>query len=107
MTLSIGSSFIVAIVAVVCVAAFIGVVLWAQRRPYFKRASRQKNATGVKGGTQMGDPHNVAPSREEVIGLADPAASTDPAVPTDPAGPADSQPTGSRTGGRHATGRRR
>ena len=61
MTVSVGNSFIIAIVAVVCVAAFIGITLIAARRPYFKHPKPENTPTGVSGGIHVGDPRSVSP----------------------------------------------
>jgi hypothetical protein len=60
-TVSVGNSFIIAIVAVVCVAAFIGITLIAARRPYFKHPKPENSPTGVSGGIHVGDPRSVSP----------------------------------------------
>jgi len=70
LTLSIGTGFLIALIAIVCLAAFIGIVMWAQHRPYFKRSAQLNNEAGGKGGTHAGDPRSVAPDREEVINQA-------------------------------------
>jgi hypothetical protein len=67
MTVSVGSSFIIAIAAIVVLAAFIGIVLWMNRRPHAKNPRRVKTQTGVYGGIHEGDPRSVSPSRYEVV----------------------------------------
>lgn len=68
MTASIGTSFLIALVVVVCLGLCIGIVLWASKRPYFKHRVRpRQTGTGVIGGIHEGDPRSVAPNREEVI----------------------------------------
>ena len=61
MTLSMGNSFIIAIVSIACVAAFIGITLFASRRPYFKHPKPDSGPTGVSGGRHLGDPRSVSP----------------------------------------------
>jgi hypothetical protein len=61
MTVSVGNSFIIAIVALVCVAAFIGITLIAARRPYFRHPKPQAGPTGVSGGRHVGDPRSGSP----------------------------------------------
>jgi hypothetical protein len=74
MTASVGMSFLIALVAVVCVGLFVGIVMWAGRRPYFKnRVRSRKTGTGVIGGIHQGDPRSVAPRRDEVVEPADPS----------------------------------
>jgi hypothetical protein len=72
-TLSVGASFLIALVAVVCVGAFIGIVMWASRRPYFKHRTPTQNPTGVTGGIHVGDARSMAPHRDEVVEPAEPA----------------------------------
>ena len=64
MTVSVGDSFIIALVAVVCVAAFIGITLIAARRPYFKHPKPEHSPTGVSGGVHVGDPRSMSPHGE-------------------------------------------
>ena len=73
MTLSVGNSFIIAIVSVVCVAAFVGITLFAARRPYFKRPKPDSGPTGVSGGRHLGDPRSVSPHGEVPIPEDEPA----------------------------------
>ncbi|HEY3955214.1 MAG TPA: hypothetical protein VGM53_17740 [Streptosporangiaceae bacterium] len=61
MTVSVADSFIIAIVCVACVAAFIGITLFASRRPYFKHPKPDSGPTGVSGGRHVGDPRSVSP----------------------------------------------
>jgi hypothetical protein len=61
MTVSVGDSFIIAIVAVVCVAAFVGITVIASRRPYFKHPKPDSGPTGVSGGRHVGDPRSMSP----------------------------------------------
>lgn len=61
MTVSVADSFIIAVVCVVCVAAFIGITLFASRRPYFKHPKPDSGPTGVSGGSHLGDPRSVSP----------------------------------------------
>jgi hypothetical protein len=72
-TVSVGNSFIIAIVAVVCVGAFVGITLIASRRPYFKHPKPDSGPTGVSGGRHLGDPRSVSPHGEV------PAAEDEPA----------------------------
>ncbi|HEY2574950.1 MAG TPA: hypothetical protein VGI74_01450 [Streptosporangiaceae bacterium] len=67
MTVSVGDSFIIAGVILVVLAAFIGIVLWMNRRPYAKHPKRVKTQTGVHGGIHEGDPRSVSPHRDEVV----------------------------------------
>jgi hypothetical protein len=67
-TVSVGMSFLIALVIVVCLGAFIGIVMWASKRPYFKNRVRpRQTGTGVIGGIHQGDPRSVAPRRDEVV----------------------------------------
>jgi hypothetical protein len=61
MTVSVGDSFIIALAAVVCVAAFISITLIAAKRPYFKHPKPENSPTGVSGGIHVGDPRSVSP----------------------------------------------
>lgn len=72
MTVSVGSSFIIAAVIIVVLVIFIGIVLWANRRPYFKHPKRLRTRTGVRGGVHEGDPRSVSPPRDEVVEPSDP-----------------------------------
>ena len=75
MTASVGSSFAIALVIVVCLGLCIGIVMWAAHRPSFKHRSRPpKTETGLSGGIHQGDPRSVSPHRDE------------PVVPDDQAG---------------------
>jgi hypothetical protein len=75
MTASVGTSFLIALVVVVCLGFCIGIVMWASRRPYFKHPIRpRQTGTGVIGGIHEGDPRSVAPHRDEV---AEPAPADD------------------------------
>lgn len=65
LTLSVASSFILGAVIVVALAAFILVVVYAARRPYFRHP--RKPSTRVSGGVHQGDPRSVAPRRDEVV----------------------------------------
>ena len=67
MTVSVGSSFIIALVIVIALAMFIGIVVLAGRRPYFKRPKPPQSQTGVRGGIHEGDPRSVAPRRDEPV----------------------------------------
>ena len=73
MTVSVGSSFIIALVVVIALAMFIGIVVLADRRPYFRRPRPPRNPTGVRGGIHQGDPRSVAPRRDEPAEPAEPA----------------------------------
>ena len=72
MTVSVGSSFIIAIVIVIALAIFIGVVVIADRRPFFKHPKPPQNPTGVTGGIHEGDPRSVAPRRDEPVEPVEP-----------------------------------
>lgn len=73
MTASVGSSFIIAIVIVIALAIFIGIVVIANRRPYFKHPKPpHNNPTGVTGGIHEGDPRSVMPRRDEVVEPVEP-----------------------------------
>ena len=67
MTVSVGSSFIIALVIVIVLGIFIGVVVVADRRPFFKHPKEPDNPTGVTGGIHEGDPRSVAPRRDETV----------------------------------------
>lgn len=73
MTVSVGDSFIIALVSVVCVAAFIGITLIAARRPYFKHPKPEHSPTGVSGGIHTGDPRSMSPHGEMPAGADEPA----------------------------------
>ena len=66
MDLSGGSAFIMAVVIVVALAAFIAIVLFASRRPYFKNRPGRPRTT-VSGGVHEGDPRSVTPRHEEYL----------------------------------------
>lgn len=72
MTVSVGSSFIIAAIVVVALVAFIGIVLLANRRPSFKHPQRLRTWTGVRGGVHEGDPRSVSPRRDKVVEPSDP-----------------------------------
>jgi hypothetical protein len=72
-TVSVGDSFIIAIVAIVCVAAFIGITLIANRRPHFKHPKPDSGPTGVSGGRHAGDPRSVSPHGEVPVPDDEPA----------------------------------
>lgn len=92
MTASVGTSFLIALVAVVCLAAFIGIVMWAGHRPYFKNRIRpRQTGTGVIGGIHEGDPRSVAPNREEVVEPADPPENAGPGGQPEQAGRTESR----------------
>ena len=74
MTVSVGSSFIIAIVIVIALAIFMGIVVIADRRPYFKHPKPpHNNPTGVTGGIHEGDPRSVMPRRDEVVEPIEPS----------------------------------
>jgi hypothetical protein len=73
MTVSVGDSFIIAIVAIVCVAAFVGITLIAGRRPYFKHPKPDSGPTGVSGGRHLGDPRSMSPHGEVPMPEDEPA----------------------------------
>jgi hypothetical protein len=52
---------------VVVLAAFIGIVVWMNRRPHAKNPKPVKTQTGVYGGIHHGDPRSVSPTRDEVV----------------------------------------
>jgi hypothetical protein len=68
-TVSVGSSFLIALVIVVVLALFVGIVLFASRRPYFKRQkpTRMQGSRPVTGGVHKGDPRSMSPHRDEVV----------------------------------------
>ncbi|HEX4063626.1 MAG TPA: hypothetical protein VHY58_21635 [Streptosporangiaceae bacterium] len=73
MTASVGASFLIALVVVVCLGLFIGIVMWASKRPYFKHwVKPRQTGTGVIGGIHQGDPRSVAPHRDEVVEPVEP-----------------------------------
>lgn len=72
MTVSVGSSFIIALVIIVALAIFIAVVVIADRRPHFKNPKPPENPTGVTGGIHEGDPRSVAPRRDEPVEPVEP-----------------------------------
>ena len=61
MTVSVGDSFIIALIIVVCLGAFIGITLIASRRPYFKHPKPEDSPTGMSGGIHTGDPRSMSP----------------------------------------------
>lgn len=68
MSMSVGSAFLMALMIVVALAAFIFIVMWAGRQPYFKnRKPRKRPHQKVVGGIHQGDPRSVAPHRDEVV----------------------------------------
>lgn len=67
MTVSVGDSFVIAGVAVLCLAIFIGVVLWMNKRPHAKNPQQSTKQTGVAGGVHLGDPRSMSPHRDEVV----------------------------------------
>jgi hypothetical protein len=73
MTVSIGSSFIIALVIVIALAMFIGIVVLADRRPHFRRPRPPQSPTGVRGGIHQGDPRSVAPRRHEPVEPVEPS----------------------------------
>lgn len=73
MTVSIGSSFIIALVIVIALAMFIGIVVLADRRPYFKHPKPPQSQTGLRGGVHQGDPRSVSPRRDEPVEPAESA----------------------------------
>lgn len=73
MTVSVGSSFIIALVIIIALAIFIGVVVIAGRRPFFKHPKPPENPTGVTGGIHEGDPRSVAPRRDELVEPVEPS----------------------------------
>jgi hypothetical protein len=72
MTVSVGASFLIALVAVVTLGLFIAIPLWASRTPYFKHRTPMRNPTGVSGGIHEGDPRSMSPHRDEVVEPAEP-----------------------------------
>ena len=66
MDLSVGSAFIMAVVIVLALAAFLAIVLFAGRRPYFKKRPGRPR-TPVSGGVHEGDPRSVTPRHEEYL----------------------------------------
>jgi hypothetical protein len=56
-----------AAVIVVALAIFIGIVLFAGRRPYFKRGAKPPRTTPVSGGVHQGDPRSVTPRHDEYL----------------------------------------
>jgi hypothetical protein len=64
---SVGSAFIMAGAIVVCLALFVGIVMFANRRPYFEhpKPTRKQGTRPVTGGVHEGDPRSVSPRRDE------------------------------------------
>lgn len=74
MTVSVGYSFLIALIAVVCLAAFIGITLIAGRRPYFKHPKPEGGPTGVSGGIHTGDPRSMSPHGDVPAEADEPAS---------------------------------
>jgi hypothetical protein len=58
-----------AVVIVVALAIFIAIVLFAGRRPYFKKQkpTRKQGDQPVTGGVHEGDPRSVTPKHDEYL----------------------------------------
>ena len=67
MGITVADSFIMAGAIVVALAAFIGLVLWRNRRPYAKNPKPVDTQTGLYGGVHEGDPRSMSPRRDEVV----------------------------------------
>ena len=67
MGITVASSFIMAGAIIVVLAAFIGTVLWMNRRPYAKNPKPVDTQTGLYGGIHEGDPRSLSPHRDEVV----------------------------------------
>ncbi|HEY1919803.1 MAG TPA: hypothetical protein VGH27_29885 [Streptosporangiaceae bacterium] len=65
--MSVGMAFLMALGIVVCLAAFIFIVMWANRHPNVKNRKPRKPHQKVTGGIHQGDPRSVAPHRDEVV----------------------------------------
>lgn len=63
--MSVGSAFIMAGAIVVVLALFVGIVIFANRRPYFKHPKPPQEP--VTGGVHLGDPRSFAPRRDEYV----------------------------------------
>lgn len=63
--MSLAASFIMAVLIVVALAALILIVVFAARRPYFRRPRRPSHP--VSGGVHQGDPRSMSPRRDEVV----------------------------------------
>jgi hypothetical protein len=61
MGISVASSFIMAAVIVVALAAFIGIVLWMNRRPDSSTPEQPESPPGLHGGVDASDPRKVPP----------------------------------------------
>jgi hypothetical protein len=78
-TVSVGSSFLIALVIVVCLGVCIGIVMWASRRPSFRHHVRpRQTGTGIIGGIHQGDPRSVSPRRDEVVEYTPPDEPSEP-----------------------------
>jgi hypothetical protein len=67
MGITVADSFIMAGAILVVLAAFIGIPVWMNRRPYAKNPKPLDTQTGLYGGVHEGDPRSVAPHRDEVV----------------------------------------
>jgi hypothetical protein len=83
MTVSVGASFLIALIAIVALALFIGIVIWANRRPYFKHPKPEPGPTGVSGGIHQGDPRSMSPPRDELVEPAETAETAETAEQTE------------------------
>ena len=88
--------------AVLALAFWLGLVLLAARRPYFRHPHPDAMPRKVRGGMHLGDPRSLGPPEGERADVAGPAAGEDRADGTPPgeAGQAEQaggkQPAGSR-----------
>ena len=92
MSMSVGSAFIMALVIIIGLAAFIFIPMWAGRRPFFKQAKPRKPHQKVTGGVHQGDPRSVAPHRDEAV----PPPQDESASAEDQAGPGQGDTAPSR-----------
>ena len=71
--------------AVLALAFWLGLVLLAARRPYFKHPHPDAMPGKVKGGMHLGDPRSLGPPEGERADVTGPAAGTGRADRTPPA----------------------
>ena len=85
MGLSGSSTIIMIAVIVAALAAFIGIVFVAARRPYFRRPIPPDRPGPVRGGLHKGDPRSVAPHRDATVDPDQPSMRQSTAAPGDQA----------------------